>query len=182
KAPAGLRSGASPAGVPGSRAANPADFPLPSSCLFHAAVTRSSRPGVTLTAPPAPCLAGVRPPSERQRRLTMTSLSRLAAWGLVAAGLTAVAVSFRPDWAADLGVDVWNVPAIQEQIARNLREQEALDRQGEAVHRRIEAKREIVTDLAAERLTLREAAARFRELNALPPDSLRHVRTSYPGA
>jgi hypothetical protein len=111
----------------------------------------------------------------------MTSLSRLAACGLLAAGLTAVAVSLRPDWAGDLGIDVWNMPELQEQIARNLREQEALDREGEVVHRRMAAKRVVVADLAAERLTLLEAAARFRDLNALSPDSLHYVRTCYPG-
>jgi hypothetical protein len=55
-------------------------------------------------------------------------------------------------------------------LAREARREEALGPRGEASQRVLEAKRQAVDKLLAGRGTLREAAERFRELNALVRD------------
>lgn len=52
----------------------------------------------------------------------------------------------------------------------------------ESNHRRLQAKHEVVVELAANRLTLLKAAARFAELDADQPDIRERLAQRYPGA
>src|SRR5262249_23603605 len=56
-----------------------------------------------------------------------------------------------------------------------------LERRNAAVIDRITAKDQVADEVIAGRLTLVEAAARFRDLNAVPPDHPDPYRTTYPG-
>jgi hypothetical protein len=89
---------------------------------------------------------------------------------------------YRPAWASRYGLDWWSLPEMHEQIRSG--EQALLDKQAdcEAVEARIAVKAEVIDALVAGRLTLAEAAARFRKLNAsagAPPTA---VKGAFPGA
>jgi hypothetical protein len=97
--------------------------------------------------------------------------------GLALAGVSVA----RPSWPADLGVDFWNVPALNARLKRHHKVAVELERQDETVMRRIAVKEAIVADLIAERVSLVEAAAQFRALNAGRRDYLTVIRSTYPG-
>jgi hypothetical protein len=60
---------------------------------------------------------------------------------------------------------------------------QALQAEMDRTHERIAAKHRVVRELLAERLTLRQAAARFQELDAAIPEKHRaHWRANCPGA
>ena len=59
----------------------------------------------------------------------------------------------------------------------------ALQAEMDRTHERMAAKHRVVAELLAKRLTLRQAAARFQELDAaIPPKHRAHWRASCPGA
>ena len=96
--------------------------------------------------------------------------------------LAGVVLAVHPTWAVALGIDVWNVPALEAELRAGAEEAQRLDAEDEYVRRRIELKEMIVRDLVAERVSLAEATDRFVELNALRPRSAEAVRESFPGA
>lgn len=87
--------------------------------------------------------------------------------GVVVVALVAALV--QPEWASDLRVDPRGWVRSIDVRSRNEEESAALDRQCEAVDRRIQAKRRITADSIDGRVTLFEAAALFRRLDAEPP-------------
>jgi hypothetical protein len=96
-------------------------------------------------------------------------------------GLTLAVVSAaRPSWAADLGLDFWSVPALQERIARDQQIASKLAARDEQTLRRIAVKETIIEDLLAKRITLLEAAAEFRALNAGKHAYTMVLRSVYP--
>ena len=99
--------------------------------------------------------------------------------GLLVAGVTLV---IHPTWAATLGLDVWNMPALEAQVRTSTEEGHRLDAEDEYVRRRIDLKDTIVHDLLAEKVTLAEATDRFAELNARCPRTEAAVREYFPGA
>jgi hypothetical protein len=89
----------------------------------------------------------------------------------------------RPAWAAPLGLDWWTLPQLARVVRQAEAESEDLDRRGAAVLARINARQEVVRDLCDGRLTLLEAAARFRALNATAGATARRAAQDiYPGA
>lgn len=96
---------------------------------------------------------------------------------LVGAG----ALLAHPTLARSVGADVWNVPALNEQVRAAGAEEERLTEDDNDVLRRIAVKEGIVSALIAGRLTLTEATERFAELNAARPAYLPTLRTAYPG-
>jgi hypothetical protein len=92
--------------------------------------------------------------------------------GAVLAALAGVLYLF-PGPAARLGLDFWTVP----ELGVNMQQAEAdaadLDRQSDATVRRLVAKEDTLQELLDGRLTLWQAAARFRDLDATAPVSAR---------
>jgi hypothetical protein len=88
----------------------------------------------------------------------------------------------RPTWAQSIGADVWNVPALQEQVRASVAEETRLDCEDGEVMRRIAVKEAIAADLAEGRCTLAEATDRFNELNATRPEYVSTLLRSVPGA
>ena len=87
-----------------------------------------------------------------------------------------------PTWAQALGVDVWNVPALEKKVRASADERDWLSNEdGEVLHR-IAIKESIITELIQERTTLAEATERFLALNAAHPNYLEALRNSFPGA
>ena len=75
----------------------------------------------------------------------------------------------------------WNVPELSSQIDKLRTHNEELDQQSRFALNRMFAKQEIVDQVYNGRLTLREAATRFRNLNAANPKFLDQSRLCYPG-
>lgn len=97
---------------------------------------------------------------------------------LLVLGLTVGALGFaanaRPDWAAAVGLDWWDVvEATRIQQAERVRTA-VLERSGQMVKMRMAAKRETCQRLADGELTLFEAAAWFGCFNAYSEDPFRN--------
>jgi hypothetical protein len=90
-------------------------------------------------------------------------LSKLACLALALTVLVG-GLSLFPSWGAAVGLDFRDLPASVDAIERNLSESEQLDQELLAAERRASAKQAVARQLAAGRLTLLEAAARFRDI------------------
>lgn len=111
---------------------------------------------------------------KRPRRFWIAALS---------AAFATAGLSFaHPTWASELGLDFWNVPSLQQKIARDRQFRIELDRRDEAVMKRIGVKDAVIDDLMAGRIDLFEAAADFRALNLQRPEASGAVRALYPAA
>ncbi len=88
----------------------------------------------------------------------------LAALGAAVLGLS------RPGALTELGLDSCDLPEINRVLEENRQLTGVLERRNEVVVRRMHAKREVAWDLIDGRLTLIEAAARFRLLNDSPSE------------
>jgi hypothetical protein len=86
----------------------------------------------------------------------------------------AAALALFPGLAAAVGLDLWNVPAALDALGRGAEQRRRLDEAMRAVQVRTALKAETAEDLVAGRLTLPEAAARFRRLDAGTPEEYRH--------
>jgi hypothetical protein len=96
--------------------------------------------------------------------------------------VAAAALAAHPSLARTIGVDVWNVPALKEQVRDAAVVEDRLADEDDEVMRRIAVKEAIIADLIAERVTLSAATARFVEMNSTRPHYLAALRDSYPGA
>ncbi|HKI33340.1 MAG TPA: hypothetical protein VKA46_15915 [Gemmataceae bacterium] len=92
----------------------------------------------------------------------------LSCVALLGMSLTALG-QYRPAWAARLGLDWWSLPELQERVRRGEQEMAEMDPRLDAAAARMAAKEQTTQDLLAGRLTLLQAAARFRAHNASPP-------------
>jgi hypothetical protein len=97
-------------------------------------------------------------------------------FGLFVAGIS----SARPSWAADLGLDFWNVPALKARLAEDHQLASKLSDRDDKVMRRIAVKETIIEDLVAGRIGLLDAAAEFRALNAGRHAYVVVIRSLYP--
>jgi hypothetical protein len=92
------------------------------------------------------------------------------------------ALGLFPGLAAAVGLDFWNVPATLDAMGEGMELDRRLDEEVRAARRRIAAKDEVAREAAEGRLTLREAAARFRDLDADAPEAYRRGWCCVPGA
>jgi hypothetical protein len=104
---------------------------------------------------------------------------RLLVAVLVVAGVGILAA--HPTLAQSLGVDVWNVPSLQEELRAGEGVDRQLTDQSQEVRQRIAVKDAIVADLVAGRISLSEATERFAELNAAHPEYLDAIRAAFAG-
>ncbi len=104
-------------------------------------------------------------------------------FALVGSGLLAglAVLTVHPTWAQAIGADVWNLPALNEQIRTEEAEDDRLADADETVRQRIAIKEAIVADLIAGRCTLAAATDQFTELNAARPEYLTVLRTEFAG-
>jgi len=112
----------------------------------------------------------------------MTMLSRMLLAALVVCGILCAVFSFRPDWAEAAGLDLWQLPSLQAGVEAEVRRSDELDAQLTEAQHRVGAKQQVVSDLIAGRLSLLEAAARFRDLTPPSSDAARYLRSVYAGA
>jgi hypothetical protein len=88
--------------------------------------------------------------------------------GLLAALLTSGSDAC-PTWSARVGLNLREWLRVRLQLEEELRREEILDRQAQRIMQCLEGKTWVVEDLGAHRLTLLEAAARFRDLSDTAP-------------
>jgi hypothetical protein len=100
----------------------------------------------------------------------MPAPSRLLAAAGLLVGLAACLLCLAPQALRPLGLDFGDLPALYRRLEESHRRREELDHRREVLLRRIAAKEQVVAELVAGRLTLLQAAARFRDLKEEPPD------------
>ncbi len=111
---------------------------------------------------------------------SLLSRPRVLVGSCVAVAVAVLAA--HPSLARTIGADVWNVPALKEQVRDAAAVEDRLAGEDDEVMRRIAIKEAMIADLIAGRSTLPETTARFVELNATRPHYLAALRDSYPGA
>jgi hypothetical protein len=84
-------------------------------------------------------------------------------------------------WAEDLGLDVWNVPDLQDKVAACESQEAEIDRKNATVARRLDQRHEAVEDLLSGRITADEAHARFLDANLSHPKATEFLRGRWPG-
>jgi hypothetical protein len=99
---------------------------------------------------------------------------------LVLAVLVAAVVA-NPTWAAAIGIDVWNLPALHQGIETGAEQRREFDHKGVDVLRRIDLKDRLVADLIAGRSTLAEVTGEFLDLNRDRPGYLTALQANFPG-
>jgi hypothetical protein len=98
-------------------------------------------------------------------------------------GLSLTALSqYRPDWASRTGLDWWSLPELRQRLWCAEQESAALDERVRPVLTRIRAKVAVIEELRGGRLTLAEATARFRLLNAAGSQPALDTSAYFPGA
>ena len=110
-------------------------------------------------------------------------MKRLLLWSVLAAlalaGLAGISQAI-PEWAEDSGLDFWNLPRINRQLELQARRSEDLDARFESALSRIEMRQQVLDELLAGQITLREAAAKFRELTLAVPKHAELIALHYP--
>ena len=87
----------------------------------------------------------------------------------------------KPSWANEIGVDVWNLPTLEQD------EREAIDLTSELtatdheVQQRIVIKESKIGELIAGRLTLAEVTDEFLTMNQMKPGFMSCIRAQYAG-
>jgi hypothetical protein len=82
----------------------------------------------------------------------------------------------------ELGLDWWALPVLADaETAQCVRNRQRFEEEYNEIAARNAAKRRFAAEVAAGRLTLFQAAARFRDLNARTPGLAEHVCNASPG-
>src|SRR5262245_38515809 len=82
---------------------------------------------------------------------------------------------------ATLGWKCWELPDLLGQLNEERQRGAELDRQWDRANRRVVVKNQVVVELVARRLSLVEAATRFRDLEETPGDTLNRLSRSADG-
>jgi hypothetical protein len=112
----------------------------------------------------------------------MKTLFRLSVGAGLLSALFACATYVYPTWSARLGLNLTAWLNGQQDLAEACQRRETLGQQTRLVQQDLEAKSQVIEDLRNDRLTLLEAAARFRDMghSCLDPDGAL-FRQSYAG-
>jgi hypothetical protein len=107
--------------------------------------------------------------------------------GFVCLALSASVLSglslWAPAWAHTLGLDVWEVPSLLSDLDRETQLQEQMSQVSEQAIPRLTSKFAVAEEVDAGRMTVPEAALRFRELDATATPTYLHAwRNATPGA
>jgi len=112
------------------------------------------------------------------RRVGATSVA--AMFGVAAA---VVATSLMaPKWTQAAGLDVWDLPALQNQIENSARKDLIMNAEFEDNRTRMALKKQLIEDLLAERASLKEVTARFLTINRTQESCTFAIRAGYKGA
>jgi hypothetical protein len=98
------------------------------------------------------------------------------------AALATAGMSADPAFAADAGLDFWNIPDLWKASEAGDRERDDLERKGQVAARRMSVRAETVQELVAGRVTPEEAVKTFVALNRSDAKTLAWCRSQYAGA
>jgi hypothetical protein len=101
---------------------------------------------------------------------------------LMAVALALGSACAAPQWTESVGLDVWDVPALQKTIEIETKGTLELNAEIEECQHRVELKERLIADLRAGRATLQEVTSAFLAVNRSQPSSMFLIRTSYSGA
>jgi hypothetical protein len=87
-----------------------------------------------------------------------------------------------PKWTEEVGLDIWDVPALQKEIETEANLGLDLNLEIEESKSRLELKEQLIANLRAGRITLKEVTAAFLTLNESQPVSMFLIRSIYQGA
>jgi hypothetical protein len=99
--------------------------------------------------------------------LYMRALSSVALLGMALAAMN----QYRPAWAARMGMDWWSLPELQAEVRDGQERSAELGARSAAANARLTGKNAVIEAFRAGRLTLLQAAARFRDINETRHDS-----------
>jgi hypothetical protein len=111
----------------------------------------------------------------------MTTFSRLQLGILLIGSLIAAVCCLRPDWARTLGLDPWNVPALEADLEAQQERSNTLDDDCEDVLQRINTKEEIAKAVLGGRMDLLHAAAAFRDVTPPGSKARSYLQMAYSG-
>src|SRR5262245_49262036 len=110
----------------------------------------------------------------------MIRLQRSALIGAVLLTCLASVAIVCPTWAADVGLDFWNMPALEESVAEDLELADQFAAESEVVQRSITVRCALTDDLIEGRATLSTVLAQCLELNRRSSDRLHTLRLIFP--
>jgi hypothetical protein len=96
----------------------------------------------------------------------MPPFVRTCTYLAVVAACALGATSVWPTWANDLGLDVWNVPAMARQMENDKSHMADMEEADQAILRRMQVKDVIIGEVIAGRTGLLEAAVQFKALHS----------------
>jgi hypothetical protein len=76
-----------------------------------------------------------------------------------------VVVAANPTWATAIGIDVWNLPSLQEELVAGTAKGREIQKEDNDIMRRMELKDRLVGELIEGRTTLAEVTSQFLALN-----------------
>ena len=110
----------------------------------------------------------------------MKMTARACAFGIISIALSTTGCWSRVGVASDLGLDFWNLNRLDTEMKKSAQIGLDLDRKLMAVMRRCALKQDLAVDLIDGRITLSEAAVRYRELNSMEPVLINLLRDAIP--
>ena len=113
------------------------------------------------------------------KRIRRAAVRRCLVLAVIVVPFASLVVA-NPSWAKSVGLDVWNVPELEEELAAAARDRERMDGVNTTLLNRIAAKEAVIAELIAGRATLAEATSEFLSLNADRPEHLQMMRSAYP--
>jgi hypothetical protein len=100
---------------------------------------------------------------------------------LLALLVSAAVVAANPTWAAAIGLDVWNLPALRQCMETEDAKRRAFAYEDAELFRRMDLKDRLVAELIAGRTTLADVTEEFVALNRDRPGYTTTIRATYPG-
>lgn len=85
-----------------------------------------------------------------------------------------------PTWTQDAGLDFWNFPALEAELATETRLEQEFVHKREVVHNTLAYRSGVTDDLIAGHITLDEAAAQFLAFNEADPQRGAATRLFFP--
>jgi hypothetical protein len=118
--------------------------------------------------------------------MSMTNVRRVGATSAATLFGVAVAVILTslaaPKWTQAAGLDVWNLPTLQNQLETSARNDFAMNAEIEDNRNRLAMKTQLIDELVAQRTSLKEVTDQFLVLNQNRQSTTFAIRASYSGA
>jgi len=100
--------------------------------------------------------------------------------GWVVLGVLMIGVGVAPaSWTAKAGIDVWNIPKLEAEIAENERFSKVMDAESEVLTHRIQTKDILVKELLAGRVSFAAVTDQFQTLNSDDPEVIHQLKLHY---